>query len=85
MQALTLPKVINYNMRSLFPKLDNFAQDTHERESDVIFLTEVWEKLENKKHQFKLEELLEMRGIKYISTPRPGARRGGGAAIAIAM
>ena len=25
--------------------------------------------------------MLEMRGIKYISTPRPGARRGGGVAI----
>ena len=84
-QALALPKVVNYNMRSLFPKLDNFAQDTHERESDIIFLSEVWEKQENKKHQFRLEELLEMKGIKYISTPRPGAQRGGGAAIAVRL
>ena len=52
-----------------------------ERESDAVFLTEVWEKLENKKHQSKLEEMLELNGIKYISTPRPGAQRGGGAAI----
>ena len=43
----------------------------------------MWEKLENKKHQYKLEELFEMKGIRYISTPRPGARRGGGAAIAV--
>ena len=57
----------------------------HERESDLSFLTEVWEKAENKKHQFKLEELLEMQGIKYISTPRPGAQRGGGAAIAVRL
>ena len=35
------------------------------------------------KHQFKLEELLEIKGIQYISTPRPGAKRGGGAAIAV--
>ena len=48
-------------------------------------LTEVWEKSENKKHQFKLEELLELKGIKYISTPRPGAQRGGGAAIAVRL
>ena len=54
-----------------------------ERESDISFLTEVWEKKENKKHQLKLEELFEMKGIKYISTPRPGAQRGGGAAIAV--
>ena len=49
----------------------------NERESDLNFLTEVWEKRENKKHQQKLEELFEMSGIKYISTPRPGAKRGG--------
>ena len=72
-------------MRSFFPKCDNFARDMEERESDLSFLTEVWEKSEKKKHQFKLEELLEMRGIKYISTPRPGAQRGGGAAIAVRL
>ena len=54
-----------------------------ERTVDIGFLTEVWEKLENKKHQFKLEELLEIEGVQYISTPRPGAKRGGGAAIAV--
>ena len=45
----------------------------------------MWGKSEKKKHKFKLEELLEMRGIKYISTPRPGAQRGGGAAIAVRL
>ena len=54
-----------------------------ERSGDAAFLTEVWEKKENKKHQRKLEKMLEMAGIQYISTPRPGAQRGGGAAIAI--
>ena len=82
-QGLTLPRITNYNMRSLIPKIGNFALDMDERETDIAFLTEVWEKLENKKHQFKLEELLELKGIQYISTPRPGARRGGGAAIAV--
>jgi hypothetical protein len=84
-QALTLPNMTNYNMRALFSKIGNFARDMEERESDLSFLTEVWEKSENKKHQFKLEELLEMKGIRYISTPRPGARRGGGAAIAVRL
>ena len=70
-------------MRSLIPKINNFAIDMEERESDISFLTEVWEKLENRKHQFKLEELLEIKGIQYISTPRPGTKRGGGAAAPI--
>ena len=65
-------------MRSLFLKIENFALDVHERESDLIFLTEVWEKLENKKHQFRLEEMLEMSGIKYISTPAQVQRGGVG-------
>ena len=84
-QALSLPKISNYNMRSLIPKIGNFSLDVKEREVDISFLTEVWEKLENKKHQSKLEELLEMEGIQYISTPRPGAKRGGGAAIAVRL
>ena len=70
-------------MRSLFPKIANFSLDVKERQTDLNFLTEVWEKKEKKKHQFKLEEMFEMSGVKYISTPRPGAQRGGGAAIAV--
>ena len=70
-------------MRSLIPKIQNFSLDMQERMTDIGFLTEVWEKTENKKHQFKIEEMLELCGIKYISTPRPGAQRGGGAAIAV--
>ena len=80
-QAQTLPRVTNYNIRALFPKIGNFALDMAERESDVSFITEVWQKKENKKHQFKLEELLELNGIKYISTPRPGAQRGTAIAV----
>ena len=49
----------------------------------ISFLTEVWQKAENKKHQFKIEELFEMRGLKYISTPSPGTKRGDGAAIVV--
>ena len=83
--ALALPRISNYNMRALFSKTENLTRDMDERESDLVFLTEVLEKQENKKHQFKLEEMLEMHGIKYISTPRPGAQRGGGAALAVRL
>ena len=70
-------------MRSLIPKIGHFGADMEDRNCDLSFLSEVWEKSENKKHQFKLEELFELRGMKYISTPRPGTRRGGGAAIVV--
>ena len=72
-------------MRSFFPKYSNFARDMIERESDISFLTEGWQKQESKKHKLKLEELLEMSGIKYISTPRPGAQMDVGAAIAVRL
>ena len=49
---------------------------------DISFLSEIWEKKENLKHQASIEELLELKGIQYISTPRPGLKRGGGTAIA---
>ena len=83
LQAATLPKLSNYNMRSLMPKCENFGIDMENRNCSLSFLTELWEKSENKKHQFKVEELLEMKGLKYISTLRPGTRRGGGAAIVV--
>ena len=81
LQALTLPKLSIYNMRSLIPKNQNFGEDMADRDCDLSFLTELWEKSENKKHQYKIEELFELKGLKYISTPRPGSRRGGGAAL----
>ena len=77
-QALSLPVILSYNMRSLWGKLDSFSEDVHERSGEIIFLCEVWEKNENKKHKRKIEELLEMKQISYISTPRPGAKRGEG-------
>ena len=43
--------------------------------------SEIWESKENKEHQHKIEEALELEGIQYISNPRPN--RGGGAAITL--
>ena len=83
LQALSLPKMSSYNMRSLMPKIQNFGTDMLDRNCSLSFLSEIWQQLENKKHQFKVEELLEMKGLKYISTPRPGSRRGGGAALVV--
>ena len=80
--ALSAPLITLYNMRSAWSKLDNLAVDMEMRQTDISFLTEVWQQAENKKHQDAIEELLEIRGIKYVSTPRPGARRGGGTALA---
>ena len=82
MEALNLPAFTFYNMRSLWSKVNNLGEDIIERDVDISFLSEVWEKKENIQHQACIEELLEMKGILYISTPRPGLRRGGVTAIA---
>ena len=81
LQARSLPKLSLYNMRSLMPKCSSFGADMEDRLCSLSFLTEVWERLENKKHMQKIEELFELKGLKYISTPRSGTKRGGGAAI----
>ena len=78
----SLPTLSVYNARSLFPKIASLATDIEERDTDICFVTEIWEQNENKRHRKKIEELLELKGIKYISNPRRN-RRGGGAGIAV--
>ena len=79
--AQYLPAVASYNMRSLFPKIGNVKTDLIERQIDVGFFSEIWQKSENKKHQIEIEKMLESEGLKYISTVRP--RGWGGAALIV--
>ena len=81
-EALSLPVITSYNCRSIWGKLESFSDDMHERDCSLSFLSEIWEKRESAKHRKKIEEMLEVKNIAYISTPRPGVKRGGGAAIA---
>ena len=78
-----LPVVTVNNLRSLFPKVGNFKTDMLERQVDVSLCCEIWEKAESKKHRNAIEEMLELDGLKYFSTPRPRGKRGGGAAIIV--
>ena len=78
----SLPIISVSNMRSLIPKILNFKNDLIDRDISVALLSEVWEKSSCKKHQFEIEKMLQMDGLKYISTPRT-TKRGGGAAIVV--
>ena len=80
-QSQYLPIIAVTNIRSLVPKIGNFAEDMKERDIGLNLLSEIWEKPGKRKHKFKIDQMLHMEGLKYISTPRPPARRGGGAAI----
>ena len=61
--SLDLPTFTVYNMRSIWSKINNLAEDIEDRNVDISFLSEVWEKKESKRHQKSIENLLEMKGI----------------------
>ena len=57
-----------------------------ERNIDVGFCSEIWENSTNLEHSQEIERLLEINGLKYISTARPQNSKGvsyGGAAIVV--
>ena len=84
--ALSLPTIATYNLRSMFPKVRNLTTDILERKIDLSFLVEIWEQVHKPEHQFEIEKLLELHGLKYISTSRKPNSKGvsyGGAAIVV--
>ena len=79
--SLGLPIVCVSNLRSLWPKLNHFKNDILERGVSLSLLSEVWEKKGKKKHKYEIEKMLQLEGLKYISTSRPSSKRGGGCAV----
>ena len=79
--AVDLPAIASYNMRSIFPKLGQLKIDLIERDISLGFFCEIFQKSENKNHAEKIEKMLEMEGLQYISTPRPSGW--GGTAIIV--
>ena len=80
-QSQCLPIVCVSNLRSLWPKLNNWKNDTLERQISLSLLSEIWQRKGNKKHRNEIEKMLQIDGLKYISTPRPSSKRGGGCAV----
>ena len=81
-EALSLPTLSSYNMRAARAKLRSLAEDIEMRDCQLSFLCEIWEKSDCKNFQGKVEEILEMSNIQYLSNPRQGNRKGGGVGIA---
>lgn len=75
--ALNLPTVASYNVRSLFTKIERFKTDMLERGISVSFVSEIWEQSESKEHAHEIETMLEMDGLRYVSTSRPSKTKGG--------
>ena len=81
LQCLSLPIIAVSNVRSLLPKINSFKTDVLEREIGLSLLSEIWEVKGKKKHISEVTKMLEVEGLKYISTPRASNKRGGGCAI----
>ena len=77
-QCVNLPVVSVSNLRSLWPKVRAYCADLAEREISLSILSEVWQRTGNKKHNSHIEKMLQIGGLKYISTPRPSYKRVGG-------
>ena len=81
-----LPTVATYNLRSLGPKIKSLGTDILERNVSCAFCQEIWENESDRNLQFEIEKLLELEGLKYISTSRKPNKKGvshGGAAIIV--
>ena len=84
--AKYLPTVATYNLRSMLPKLDSLITDILERNIDCGFCQDIWFKEEDKSHQYEIEKIFEMKGLKFIFTSRKQNKRGvshGGAGIIV--
>ena len=76
-----LPSFSSSNVRSIRSKLFSYSNDLLENEISVGFLQEIWEAPNDTQLNASIEEILETKGLKYISNPRHLYKRGGGAAI----
>ena len=82
--ALSLSVVATYNLQSFSWKIGNLKTDMLERKIYCGFLTLIWENTEKKEHKGEIEKMLEIDGLKYISSARLPNAKGvsyGGAAI----
>ena len=83
-ESAAMPVVAVANCRSIEPKLKSVIEKIENESIDLLMVVEVWEKV-GKKHkhfQNKMVEMIEMKGLKYISCgARPSGKRGGGAGM----
>ena len=86
MESATMPVIAVANCRSIEPKIKSVIEKIENELIDLLMVVEVWEKVgkKNKHFQNKIAEMVEMKGLKYISCgARPSGKRGGGAGIIV--
>ena len=75
-QALSLPKVLNLNPRSIYNKREEFSTFVKEEELDLICMSERWER-----EELTLQEVIEIEDFTVISNVHQRRGKGGRPAI----
>jgi hypothetical protein len=78
LKAFHLPSVMNINLRSVYNKVDEFLTLVDQYESDLIFMSETWDRV----HQ-PLENLIQIENYKVLTAVNPRNFKGGKPALII--
>ena len=78
LHAINLPSVMNINPRSIYNKVDEFLTLVEQYESDLIFMSETWDRV----HQ-PLENLIQLENYRVITAVNPRNFKGGKPALII--
>ena len=77
-QALSLPKVLNLNPRSIYNKLEEFSTFVKEEEVDLICMSESWEREDQ-----TLDNVIKIDDFKVISNVHQRTGKGGRPAVIV--
>ena len=78
LNAIDLPSVMNINPRSVYNKLNEFLTLVEEYESDLIFMSETWDRVTQ-----PLENLIQIEDYRIITAVNPRNFKGGKPALII--
>ena len=78
LNSIHLPSVMNINPRSVYNKVDEFLTLVDQYESDLIFMSETWDRV----HQ-PLENLIQLENYRVMTAVNPRNFRGGKPALII--
>ena len=78
MEATKLPSVMNLNPRSIYNKIDEFLLLVEQYGSDLIFLSETWDRVSQ-----PLQSLIQLENYEVITSVNPRSFRGGQPALVI--
>ena len=78
LEATKLPSVMNLNPRSIYNKIDEFLLLVEQYGSDLIFLSETWDRITQ-----PLQSLIQLENYEVITSVNPRSFKGGQPALVI--